>query len=200
MFFFIKIFQFMNLILASSSPFRKELLAKLGLKFSTHAPNIDESKKSNESAEALTYRLSQEKALEVAKTENGLIIASDQVAILGETILTKPHTHDNAIKQLSQSSGKQVDFLTALSVLNTQNNKMQTIVEKFSVVFKVLTAQQIENYLQKEQPYQCAGSFKSEGLGIGLFEKLIGNDPNALVGLPLIQLIKMLENEGVDIF
>jgi MAF protein len=188
----------MPLILASSSPFRKILLAKLGLVFSTHSPDIDETPQPNETPKELTWRLSQEKAQEIAKTHQGLIIASDQVATLQGEILTKPHTHKNAVNQLSKSSGKRVRFLTGLSLLNTQTQKIQTIVEEFSVVFRSLSPQQIESYLQKERPYRCAGSFKSEGLGIVLFEKLEGDDPNALVGLPLIALTTMLKNEGIS--
>ena len=194
-----------SLILASSSPFRKELLTKLGLDFSTHAPDIDESRKDGETPEQLVYRLAVEKAAEVAKTQSGLIIASDQVATLGsgtqvdDKILTKPHTHENAIKQLQQSSGNTVTFVTSLTLLNTNTGNIQTVIENFKVIFRVLSAEQIDNYLKKEQPYNCAGSFKSEALGISLFERLEGNDPNTLIGLPLIQLIKMLEHEGVDI-
>ena len=194
-----------SLILASSSPFRKELLTKLGLDFSTHAPDIDESRKDSETPEQLVYRLAEEKAAEVAKTQNGLIIASDQVATLGsgtqidDKILTKPHTHENAIKQLQQSSGNTVTFVTSLTLLNTNTGNIQTVIETFKVVFRTLSDEQIDNYLKKEQPYNCAGSFKSEALGISLFERLEGNDPNTLIGLPLIQLIKMLEHEGVDI-
>jgi MAF protein len=194
-----------SLILASSSPFRKELLAKLGLEFSVHAPDIDESQQVGETPKQLVYRLAQEKAHEVAKTQSGLIIASDQVATLSsgthadDAILTKPHNHENAVRQLQQSSGNTVTFLTSLSLLNTNTGNIQTIVETFKVVFRTLSAEQIDNYLKKEQPYNCAGSFKSEALGISLFERLEGDDPNTLVGLPLIQLIKMLENEGVDI-
>ncbi len=194
-----------SLILASSSPFRKELLTKLGLEFSIQTPDINESRIDGETPEQLVYRLAEEKAHEVAKTQSGLIIASDQVATLGsgaqadDKILTKPHTHESAIKQLQQSSGNTVTFVTSLSLLNTNSGNIQTIVEPFKVVFKTLSTQQIDNYLKKEQPYNCAGSFKSEALGISLFERLEGNDPNTLIGLPLIQLIKMLENEGVDI-
>ena len=194
-----------SLILASSSPFRKELLTKLGLDFSTHAPDIDESRKDGETPEQLVYRLAVEKAAEVAKTQSGLIIASDQVATLGsgtqvdDKILTKPHTHENAIEQLQQSSGNTVTFVTSLTLLNTNTGNIQTVIENFKVIFRVLSAEQIDNYLKKERPYNCAGSFKSEALGISLFERLEGNDPNTLIGLPLIQLIKMLEHEGVDI-
>ncbi|SFV77108.1 FIG146278: Maf/YceF/YhdE family protein [hydrothermal vent metagenome] len=194
-----------SLILASSSPFRKELLNKLGLEFSTHSPDIDESRKVNETPEQLVYRLAQSKAREVAKYHDGLIIASDQVATLqdglgmNDQVLGKPHSHENAIKQLSQCSGKTVTFVTSLCLLNTNSDNIQTIVETFKVVFRDLSAQQIDNYLKKEQPYNCAGSFKSEGLGISLFNSLEGNDPNTLIGLPLIKLIQLLENEGIDI-
>ena len=195
----------MALILASSSPFRKELLSKLGLAFSIHAPNVDESRQTGETPEQLVYRLAQLKAKEVAKSHQGLIIASDQVATLqnglgvDDQVLGKPHTHKNAIKQLSECSGNTVTFITSLCLLNTNNNNIQTIVETFKVVFKTLSPEQINNYLEKEKPYNCAGSFKSEGLGISLFNSLEGNDPNTLIGLPLIQLIKLLENEEIDI-
>jgi septum formation protein len=193
------------LILASSSPFRQTLLSKLGLEFSVQSPDIDESRKPGESPEQLVYRLAQDKAREVAKSKPGLIIASDQVATLQDglgaqdVVLGKPHTHENAIKQLSACSGNVVTFVTSLCLLNTNSGNIQTIVENYKVVFRALKPEQIDNYLKKEQPYNCAGSFKSEGLGISLFTSLEGRDPNTLIGLPLIQLIKLLENEGIDI-
>lgn len=189
----------MSLILASSSLFRKALLAKLGIKFSVCAPSIDESRQIGESAQQLVTRLGEAKARAVAKTNSGLIIASDQVAVLDGEILTKPHNHQNALKQLQQSSGKQVIFLTSLSLLNTDTDKIQTIVEPFQVQFRRLSFSQIDHYLKIETPYNCAGSFKSEALGIALCERMQGDDPSALVGLPLIRLVKMLENEGIDI-
>ena len=195
----------MALILASSSPFRQTLLSKLGLEFSVQSPDIDESRKLGESPEQLVYRLAQDKAQEVAKSQHGLIIASDQVATLQDglgaqdAVLGKPHTHENAIKQLSACSGNVVTFVTSLCLLNTNSGNIQTIVETYKVIFKTLKPEQIDNYLKKEQPYNCAGSFKSEGLGISLFSSLEGRDPNTLIGLPLIQLIKLLENEGIDI-
>ncbi|MCH9745734.1 MAG: Maf family nucleotide pyrophosphatase [Proteobacteria bacterium] len=195
----------MALILASSSPFRQTLLSKLGLEFSTESPNIDESRQPNETPEQLVYRLAQDKAQEVAKSHQGLIIASDQLATLQDglgaqdAVLGKPHTHENASKQLSACSGNTVTFMTSLCLLNTNSGNMQTIVETYKVVFRHLTSTQIDNYLKKEQPYQCAGSFKSEGLGISLFSRLEGDDPNTLIGLPLIQLIQLLDNEGIDV-
>jgi septum formation protein len=116
-----------------------------------------------------------------------------------DVVLGKPHTHENAIKQLSACSGNVVTFVTSLCLLNTNSGNIQTIVENYKVVFRALKPEQIDNYLKKEQPYNCAGSFKSEGLGISLFTSLEGRDPNTLIGLPLIQLIKLLENEGIDI-
>ena len=195
----------MALILASSSPFRQTLLSKLGLEFSTESPNIDESRQPNETPEQLVYRLAQDKAQEVAKSHQGLIIASDQLATLQDglgaqdAVLGKPNTHENASKQLSACSGNTVTFMTSLCLLNTNSGNMQTIVETYKVVFRHLTSTQIDNYLKKEQPYQCAGSFKSEGLGISLFSRLEGDDPNTLIGLPLIQLIQLLDNEGIDV-
>lgn len=195
----------LKLILASSSPYRKALLEKLELSFDCVSPDIDEGRLTGESPEQLSYRLSQEKAYAVADTHQGLIIASDQVATFGsgkdvdDKILSKPGDHDVAYQQLQQSSGKTLTFLTSLTLLNTNTGNIDTIVEPFKVIFKTLSREQIQNYLKKEQPYDVAGSFKSEGLGITLFERLEGDDPNTLIGLPLIQLTKLLELQGFDI-
>ena len=123
-----------------------------------------------------------------------MIIGSDQVASFNNQLIGKPHTHENAIQQLLTYSCQRVDFYTGLCLFNSQTQQIQSSVEVFSVFFRVLTPQQIETYLLKEQPYQCAGSFKSEGLGICLFEKMQGNDPSSLIGLPLIQLVSFLQN------
>ena len=195
----------MSLILASSSPFRKAILEKLRIDFKTAAPNINERRKNGESPFNLVNRLSKEKALEVAKSHSGLIIASDQVATLGngnnedDEIFTKPGSHENAFLQLKKSSGKTITFLTGLALLNTETLKIQTHVELFKVTFKQLSDNQILSYLNKEDVLNCAGSFKSEGLGIALFSSMEGNDPNSLIGLPTIQLIKMLAKENVHI-
>lgn len=195
----------MSLILASSSPFRKAILEKLRIDFKAAAPNINERRKNGESPFNLVNRLSKEKALEVAKSHSGLIIASDQVATLGngnnedDEILTKPGSHENAFLQLKKSSGKTITFLTGLALLNTETLKIQTHVELFKVTFKQLSDNQILSYLNKEDVLNCAGSFKSEGLGIALFSRMEGNDPNSLIGLPTIQLIKMLAKENVHI-
>ena len=195
----------MSLILASSSPFRKAILEKLRIDFKATAPNINERRKNGETPFNLVNRLSKEKALEVAKSHSGLIIASDQVATLGngnnedDEILTKPGSHENAFLQLKKSSGKTITFLTGLALLNTGTLKIQTHVELFKVTFKQLSDNQILSYLNKEDVLNCAGSFKSEGLGIALFSRMEGNDPNSLIGLPTIQLIKMLAKENVHI-
>jgi MAF protein len=194
-----------SLILASSSPFRKAILDKLGLDFEVVAPEINEERRVNESPIDLVTRLSKEKAVAVAKSKTGLIIASDQVATLdtgykaNDSILTKPGSHENAFLQLKKSSGKTVNFLTGLVLMNTKNLNTQVHVEHFKVSFKTLSDNQILNYLSKEDVLNCAGSFKSEGLGIALFTKMEGNDPNSLIGLPAIQLIDMLAKENVHV-
>ena len=195
----------MSLILASSSPFRKAILEKLRIDFKTASPDINESRENGESPFNLVNRLSKEKALEVAKSHSGLIIASDQVATLGngnnedDEIFSKPGSHENAFLQLKKSSGKTITFLTGLVLLNTETLKIQTHVEPYKVTFKTLSDNQILSYLNKEDVLNCAGSFKSEGLGIALFSNMEGNDPNSLIGLPTIQLIKMLAKENVHI-
>lgn len=195
----------MSLILASSSPFRKAILDKLGLDFEVVAPEINEDRRENESPIDLVTRLSKEKAVAVAKSKTGLIIASDQVATLdtgykaNDSILTKPGSHENAFLQLKKSSGKTVNFLTGLVLMNTKNLNTQVHVEHFKVSFKTLSDNQILKYLSKEDVLNCAGSFKSEGLGIALFTEMEGNDPNSLIGLPTIQLIDMLAKENVHV-
>ena len=195
----------MSLILASSSPFRKAILEKLRIDFKTASPDINESRENGESPFDLVNRLSKEKALEVAKSYSGLIIASDQVATLGngnnenDEIFTKPGSHENAFLQRKKSSGKTITFLTGLALLNTETLKIQTHVEPYKVTFKSLSDNQILSYLNKEDVLDCAGSFKSEGLGVALFSNMEGGDPNSLIGLPTIQLIKMLAKENFHI-
>ena len=195
----------MSLILASSSPFRKAILEKLGVSFITVSPDIDETRKIAETPYDLVYRLAEEKAKEVAKTHSGLIIASDQVATLdsgkeeSDEILNKPLTHQNAFAQLQKSSGRTVTFLTSIALLNTETGILQNHVEFFRVVFKSLKENQILSYLEKEDVLNCAGSFKSESLGATLLNRMEGNDPNSLIGLPTIQLIEMLAKENVHI-
>lgn len=189
-----------KLVLGSTSPFRKTLMEKLQLAFETDKPEIDESRKPDETPYQLVERLACEKARAVAARHPGsLIIGSDQVAVNDGTILGKPGNHETAMAQLRSASGKAVTFLTGLCLLNSDSGNEQVIVEPFTVQFRELSDEQIDNYLHAEQPYNCAGSFKSEAMGIALFEKLEGDDPNSLIGLPLIQLIRMLEKEGVRV-
>jgi MAF protein len=190
----------MQLVLASTSPFRKQLLERLGLPFTAVAPDTDETPRTGESPAALVARLAESKARAMAKAfPDAVIIGSDQTAEVDGTLLNKPGTHANAVAQLASCSGRVVSFYTGLCVLDARTGTAQTAVELFHVHFRTLTAAQIETYLRREQPYNCAGSFKSEGLGIALFERLEGSDPTALVGLPLIRLVSMLERAGVPV-
>jgi len=186
------------LVLASTSPYRRELLQRLYLSFDTAAPDIDETRLDGESPQQLVERLARAKAEAVAlQHPQALIIGSDQVACIDEQILGKPGNRENAIAQLQMASGKTVTFYTGLCLLNAARGAAQTRCEPFKVHFRPLDRAQIERYVDREQPFGCAGSFKSEGLGISLFTRLEGDDPNALIGLPLIRLIAMLEVEGI---
>lgn len=188
------------LILASSSPYRREVLSRLGVEFGSVSPDIDESRRDGESPGELVRRLAEEKAGAIAASHpRALIIGSDQVATLGNQVLGKPGSHEQAVEQLKMASGKRVTFLTGLCLLNSESGRRQVNCEAFHVEFRDLTPDEIEQYLRKEQPYNCAGSFKSEGLGICLFKRLQGDDPASLIGLPLIQLVDMLRNEGLDV-
>jgi len=189
-----------QIVLASTSVFRKILLEKLAIEFATGSPDIDESARENETPHALVKRLSEAKARALSDTyPENLIIGSDQVACIDDEILGKPGNFENAFVQLRKASGKIVTFYTGLTLLNSASGHAQTLCEPFRVHFRKLKDEQISRYLNHEQPYNCAGSFKSEGLGIALFERLEGDDPNSLIGLPLIRLIRMLDNEGVHI-
>ena len=189
------------LILGSSSPFRKMLLERLLVSFTTESPEIDESPLAGESPIALVERLAVEKARKVAENHrHGLIIGSDQVAMHGAEIVGKPHTHERAVEQLRTASGKSIKLYTGLALVNAETGNVQSEVIPFTVHFKPLSDEIIERYLQKERPYNCAGSVKSEGLGVSLFERFDGDDPNALIGLPLIRLVSMLETEGFDMY
>lgn len=190
----------MQLILGSSSPFRKELLARLGVSFTTESPDIDESRHTDETAEQLVKRLSIEKTGAIGSNHgNALIIGSDQVAIIDDEILGKPGTVEKAEAQLQKASGKTVMLLTGLCLLNSRSGKYLVDIVPYSVHFRDLTSDQIKAYVEKERPLNCAGSFKSEGLGVALFQKMEGEDPTALIGLPLIRLVSMLKEEGIEI-
>lgn len=189
------------LVLASTSIYRSELLKRLQLPFETAAPDVDETALPDESARATSVRLAREKARAVAaKYPDALIIGSDQVALLEGQQLGKPLTHDNAVRQLRAMRGKTTCFYTAVALLNSKTGNMQTEVAENYVTLRDLRDAEIEGYLLKEQPYHCAGSAKSEGLGIALMSKMTGDDPNALIGLPLILLSEMLRRENVHLF
>ncbi len=189
------------LVLASTSTYRSELLKRLQIPFVTASPDVDETPLPDEAARATSQRLSQAKAHAVAHDHpDALIIGSDQVALLEGQQLGKPLTHDNAVIQLRTMRGKTTCFYTALTLLNTKSGHMQTEVAENHVTLRDLDDAEIEAYLRKEQPYNCAGSAKSEGLGIALMSSMCGDDPNALIGLPLILLTDMLRKEGVRLF
>ncbi len=189
-----------TLILASSSVYRRELLQKLQIPFSCVSPHVDETPLADEKPHETALRLCKEKAQKVGQEyPHALIIGCDQVATLDGEQLGKPLNHKNATKQLQMMRGREVTFYSALCLYNAATGSMQAENVPYLVRFRDLTDAQIENYLNKEQPYHCAGSAKSEGLGIALIERMIGEDPNALIGLPLIKLITMLQNEGVHV-
>lgn len=187
-----------QLILASSSPYRRALLDRLQLRYRAVSPDIDESRGERETPEAYVRRLSQEKAAAVAaRHPESLIIGSDQAAVLDGEILDKPGSHERALAQLRRASGRHVDFLTGLCLLNAARATVQTDVVRTRVHFRRLDDAAIKRYLWRERPYDCAGSFRSEGLGIVLFERIESDDPTALIGLPLIRLASMLRHEGI---
>lgn len=188
------------IILASTSIYRKELLQKLQINFICAAPNIDETPQKNEPPKQLALRLAKEKAIAIKQQyPQHIIIASDQVASFSNKILGKPGNHKQTIDQLKQQSGQSVNFFTSVCVLNSATNTSYIDLDVCTVHFKHLSDQQIFNYVDLEKPYDCAGGFKSEGLGIALFDKIEGEDPNALIGLPLIKLISLLGKFDIEI-
>lgn len=186
-----------QLVLASTSPFRQQLLEKLAIPFSVLSPDCDETPQADESPQQLVLRLAERKAQSCPTTYPSLVIGSDQVCVIDGNIVGKPLNRENAIAQLSAQSGKTIVFYTGLAVYNSKTGQTRSCIDEFKVHFRPLTQAQIERYVDKEQPFFCAGSFKSEGLGIALFEKLEGKDPNTLVGLPLIDLIDLLAQQGM---
>ena len=189
-----------QIILASTSKYRRELLARLGLAFEVASPGVDETPLPDEAPQDTARRLAEAKARAVAARYPGaIVIGSDQVAVLEGTPLGKPGNHANALRQLTAMRGKEVVFHTALCVFNTASARMETRVVPFSVRFRAYSDTQIERYLQREQPYDCAGSARCEGLGIALIAAMRGDDPNALIGLPLIALTEMLAAQGVQV-
>ena len=192
--------QALPLVLASTSPYRKALLQQLQLDFSCARPEVDETPLPGETVEQMVVRLAEMKARAVEQAHpEALIIGSDQSAVLNGDILTKPGNRENAVRQLQAASGQRIIFHTGLCLYNSRSGQAQTACVPFTVVFRELSDEMIEHYLDKEQPYNCVGSFKSEGLGVALFERFEGDDPNALIGLPLIKLNQFLRNEGFEI-
>ncbi len=188
-----------RLILASTSPYRRELLARLGLPFRAIGPHIDEQRLPGEGAQAMVQRLAREKALAVAvKHPSAWVIGSDQCALLDDEVLGKPGSHAQAFARLRAASGRSFLFLTGLSLIGLEQGFERTLVVPYTVRLRKLGDAQIEHYLQKERPYDCAGGFKSEGLGIALCESMEGSDPTALIGLPLIALCDLLHEAGLD--
>jgi len=188
------------LCLASTSPFRKALLTKLRLSFETDKPEIDETRLEGESIRDMVKRLSIAKAEKVLKSRpDHIIIASDQTATFEGQAIGKPHNYENATQQLNRFSGKAIEFVTGLAVLDNVQKKTFYHQDITTVHFRELSQQDIHNYLIQETPYQCAGSFKSEGLGISLFKKIESKDPNALIGLPLIALCELLRQLEIQI-
>ncbi|WP_409264644.1 Maf family protein [Pseudomonas sp. KCJK9000] len=188
------------LLLASSSAYRRELLARLRLPFTWASPDIDERRLADEPATQLVQRLARQKAEALAEDHRQhLIIGSDQVAVLGEQIIGKPHTFERACEQLLESSGQQVTFLTGLALLNTATGQCQIDCVPFTVTMRELSRERVERYVRAEQPLDCAGSFKAEGLGVSLFQSTHGCDSTSLIGLPLIRLVDMLTREGVAV-
>jgi septum formation protein len=187
-----------RLVLASTSRYRRELLGRLRYPFETAAPDVDETPAPGEQAADLALRLAHAKAFAVQSIfSDALIIGADQVAVIDGTLLNKPDNHVVAVEQLTLMSGRAVSFYTALCLLNTRTTRHQVAVVPVTVHMRKLSAAEIERYLRSEQPYDCAGSARIEGLGITLVQSLEGEDPNALIGLPLIKLCDMLRNEGV---
>jgi septum formation protein len=189
-----------DLVLASSSRYRREILAKLGIPFVTATPEIDEAVKPTEKPDQLALRLARQKAQALAQRfPRHLIIGSDQVAMLDGQQLTKPGDRDRAIAQLRAASGRAVEFFTAVCVLDSATGTTRADLDKTVVRFRPLTDAMIEAYVDRDRPFDCAGGFKSESLGVVLFETIETEDPNALVGLPLLRLIRLLEGFGVDV-
>ncbi|MGF1741658.1 Maf-like protein [Vibrio profundum] len=188
-----------SIVLASTSPFRQQLLAKLEIPFTVASPNCDETPMENETPDQLVERLALEKAASCPLSRPSLVIGSDQVCVIDGNIVGKPLTRENAIRQLQQQSGKAITFYTGLAVYNSDSKQSDVIIDTVVVHFRTLSRSAIENYIDKEQPLYCAGSFKCEGLGIALFDRIESSDPNSLIGLPLIRLVDLLHKHGVEV-
>ena len=189
-----------GLILASTSPYRRLLLEKLGVEFDCVSPEVDETRGPDEPPQALVARLGSEKSRAVARLyPRAVVVGCDQVAVFENRVIGKPGSMEKARAQLEQASGRTLEFMTAVCVTRLGTDQSCTEVDICRVSFRPLTQQQIERYLEQERPLDCAGSFKSEGFGISLLERIEGDDPNALIGLPLIRLVRMLAAFGIEI-
>lgn len=189
-----------HLVLASTSPYRRALLERLSLSFEVAAPDIDESPRPNEAPPALVERLAREKAIAVApRFPDALIVGSDQVAILGGEPLSKPGSHERAVAQLRAMRGRTIEFLTGIAVHSSRTGITHARVVPYSVEFRRYSDADIDYYLTAEKPYDCAGAAKAEGLGIALIKRMRGDDPNALIGLPLIALVDLLALHGCSV-
>ena len=190
----------LRLVLASTSRYRRGLLERLGVAFSVADPGVGETRQAGEAPQSMARRLAEAKSLAVAtRFPDSLIIGCDQVAVSNGEVLGKPMTHENAVKQLRGLSGHEALFHTAVCVHNTRESATGVRVVPYRVVFRELDDGAIARYLAKEQPYDCAGSAKSEGLGIALIAKMEGEDPTALIGLPLIALVDLLREQGMNV-
>ncbi len=188
-----------QLILASTSPYRRELLERLRLPFSVESPGIDETPLAGEASADLAVRLACGKAKAVAdRNPRAIVIGADQVASLDGHSIGQPHTHERAVQQLRAMSGRQVVFHTAVSVIQKLTGFSGSAIVPVVVIFRSLTDSMIERYLRLEQPYDCAGSAKSEALGIALLQSVLSDDPTALIGLPLIRTCELLSEAGLD--
>ena len=189
-----------RLVLGSRSASRRALLDRLSIPYLVVHPDIDESPLRGETADMLVRRLSEQKARAVAaRVESGLVIGSDQVALLGDRVLGKPGDHAGNVAQLELASGRWLEFRTGVAVLDAGSGHAQTDVVPFAVRFRSLSASDIEAYVSREQAYDCAGGFRAESLGCVLFERMRGDDPTALLGLPMIRLCEMLREAGLDV-
>jgi len=189
-----------RLILASTSKYRKMLLERLALSFDCESPKTDESAGINEAPADLVSRLATQKALVVANhNPSAIVIGSDQLAVFEEQIVGKPGDHELALQQLMSFSGQKINFLTAVTVFCREIGFYEQYTDSTQVCFRVLQQDEVERYLLQEKPYDCAGAFKAEGLGIVLFESIESNDPTALIGLPLIQTAAMLRKAGLSV-
>lgn len=193
-------FMIQKLILGSSSKYRQNLLNRLGLTFTTLSPNIDESQLENETPAQYIERITKAKALALknALDHNSILITSDQCATHNGEIIGKPHTRENAIEQLKRFSGQKVEFLTGLYVVNNHNQLNRYHLSTYTVTFRDLTALEIQRYIDIDTPFDCAGSFKCESLGVALFERMEGVDPTSLEGLPLIETCNSLRAVGLN--